>query len=156
MGMKNLPDWQAGPLAGLLAGVTSTLAQLALWLLLTDALPSILWRDGRLAAAIVLGEGVLPPPASFDAWIMLVASLVHFLLSAAYGLVFAPFVTRVPGRLFRWLTGGLLGALLFFVNMYGFTWFFPWFVAARDGITLAAHVVFGVSVAYGLEMFGRK
>ena len=41
---------------------------------------------------------------------------------------------RMPAAL---LAGGVLGAALFVVNMYGFTALFPWFVASRDGITLA-------------------
>jgi len=33
------------------------------------------------------------------------------------------------------------------VNMHGFTLVFPWFAQARDWITLAAHVAFGVVAA---------
>jgi hypothetical protein len=41
--------------SGMAAGIVSTLLQLALWALFTDALPGILFRDARLAAALVLG-----------------------------------------------------------------------------------------------------
>jgi len=132
--------------AGIAAGIVSTVAQVALWVAFTDALPGILFRDARLAAAIVLGPSVLPPPASFDAMVMLVATVVHFALSVAYGLILAPLLASL-GMASSLVAGALFGVALFTVNMYGFTTVFPWFDAARDGITVAAHVVFGVTAA---------
>ena len=133
-------------LAGIGAGVVSTVAQVALWLLFTDAFPDILFRDARLAAAIVLGRDVLPPPASFDLVVMLVSTVVHFALSMAYGLVLAAGLgsLRMGASI---VAGAAFGIALFVINMYGFTAVFPWFAAARDGITVAAHVVFGVTAA---------
>jgi hypothetical protein len=132
--------------AGIAAGILSTVAQLALWAMFTDALPEILFRDARLAAAIVMGRGVLPPPASFDAVVMLVATLVHFALSITYALILAPLLTSLGPRA-ALLAGAAFGVALFAMNMYGFTVVFPWFAATRDAITVAAHVVFGVSAA---------
>lgn len=133
-------------LAGIAAGVVSTVAQVALWLVFTDAFPEILFRDARLAAAIVLGRDVLPPPASFDMVVMLVSTVVHFALSIAYGLVLAAGLGAL-GFGAAALAGAAFGIALFVVNMYGFTNVFPWFAAARDPITVAAHVVFGVTAA---------
>lgn len=132
--------------AGVAAGVVSTVAQVALWLLFTDAWPEILFRDARLAAAIVLGPEVLPPPASFDVAVMVVATVVHFALSVAYALLLAAALPSF-GPAASLLGGAAFGLALFAVNMYGFTVVFPWFVAARDWITVAAHVVFGVTAA---------
>jgi hypothetical protein len=55
------------------------------------------------------------------------------------------------------LAGGVFGLVLFAINMYGFTIFFPWFAAARDWITATAHVVFGI-VAAGVyaKLAGRR
>jgi hypothetical protein len=143
---KRRPDWRAGIVAGLVAGVVSTAVQLLLWLAFTDALPQILFRDARLAAAIVMGPGVLPPPAGFDAGVMLMATLVHFALSIIYGLALAALIAP-----FDWyrsaLVGNAFGLALYVVNLYGFTALFPWFAVARDWITLAAHLAFGVSAA---------
>lgn len=36
---------------------------------------------------------------------------------------------------------------LYAVNLYGFTALFPWFAQLRDWITIAAHLVFGVTAA---------
>lgn len=153
-----LPDVRSAVLAGIAAGVVSTVAQVALWLSFTDAFPEILFRDARLAAAIVLGRDVLPPPASFDMVVMLVATVVHFALSIAYGLVLAVGLGAL-GIGASLVAGAAFGIALFVVNMYGFTAVFPWFAAARDAITVAAHVVFGVTAAavyHALSKRGRQ
>ncbi len=108
--------------------------QIILWSIFTDALPAILFRDARFTAAIVLGPGVLPPPASFDRRILLIATLVHFALSIAYGLILARLIAglRTPSSL---LAGAAFGLGLYAVNMYAFTAVFPWFASSRDWIT---------------------
>ncbi len=141
-----LPDAKSAVLAGIAAGVVSTVAQVALWLVFTDAFPDILFRDARLAAAIVLGRDVLPPPASFDMVVMLVSTVVHFALSIAYAVVLTAGLGSL-GMGAAIVAGAAFGVALFVINMYGFTAVFPWFAAARDGITVAAHVVFGVTAA---------
>ena len=122
------------------------MAQLVLWWAFRDVLPGILYRDARLTAALVMGRDILPPPAAFDWTVMAVATLIHFALSIIYSAVLAGFVSRrgLPSAL---LTGAAYGLALFGINMYGFTLVFPWFAAARDWITLAAHVLFGISAA---------
>jgi len=137
-------DWRAAACAGIAAGVVATVAQLVLWWAFLDVLPEILYRDARLTAAMVMGSGVLPPPAAFDWTVMAVATLIHFALSIIYTAVLAGFVSRrgMPSAL---VVGAVYGLALFGINMYGFTLVFPWFAAARDWITLAAHVLFGVS-----------
>jgi len=77
---------------------------------------------------------------------MLVATLVHFALSVAYGLILSRLIARLrtPSSL---LVGAVFGVCLYVVNMHGFTIFFPWFDAARDWITVVAHVIFGATAA---------
>jgi hypothetical protein len=132
--------------AGVGAGIIATGIQLVLWWMFAIPLPDMLWRDARLAAAIVMGRSVLPPPATFEWSVMVMASVVHFALSICYGLVLAPVLSRLHER-YALAAGALFGLLLYVVNMYGFTGMFPWFEATRDGITVAAHVAFGVSAA---------
>ena len=83
--------WRSAALAGIAAGVVATLAQIALWWLSSEPLPAILLRDARLTAAIIMGREVLPPPATFDWSVTLIATLVHFALSIAYGLALSVF-----------------------------------------------------------------
>ena len=132
--------------ATLAAGTLSTVVQVALWLLFTDAWPSVLFRDARLAAALVLGPSVLPPPASFDPVVMAVATVVHFALSLVYSAIVALCVAgQSPARAVA--RGAAFGLVLYFVNMHGFTLIFPWFAQARGWITVAAHVAFGIVAA---------
>lgn len=138
-------DLRAAVLAGIVAGIVSTAAQVALWLAFTDALPGILFRDARLAAAIVMGPDVLASDGD-AAVVMVVATIVHFSLSITYGLTLGILVSRLRGRAAP-AVGAAFGVALFVLNMFGFTAVFPWFTAARDPITLAAHVVFGASAA---------
>ena len=138
--------WGVGALAGIAAGVVATIAQVLLWLAFTDALPAILIRDARMTAAIVLGEGALARPGD-DVAVFAVATIVHFALSIAYGVAIGAGVHRL-----RFATSivaaAAFGAALFAVNMFGFTRLWPWFEAARDGITFTAHLVFGATAAW--------
>jgi hypothetical protein len=137
--------WGAAIAAGIAAGILATVVQVALWLVFTDALPQVLYRDARFAAAIVMGPSALSYAGS-QVSIMLVATLVHFALSIVYGGIVSRLTARLamPAAL---AAGSVFGAVLFVVNMYGFTALFPWFAASRDGITLAAHVAFGAIAA---------
>lgn len=139
-------NWCAAIAAGVIAGCVATLAQIILWWIFLDAaLPDILYRDAHLAAAIILGPAALQPTATFDLKVMFVATLLHFALSMTYSVILARIV-------FLWKTSNALlagifyGQALYGVNMYGFTITFPWFSLTRDWITLAAHIVFGVTV----------
>jgi uncharacterized membrane protein YagU involved in acid resistance len=147
-------DVRAAVYAGVAAGIVSTLAQIGLWLIFSDAFPAILFRDARLTAAIVMGRGVLPPPTSFDWRVMLVATLVHFTLSMLYGLILSCLMSRLATALAA-IVGAAFGLILYAVNMYGFTVVFPWFEAARDWITLASHLVFGVVAALVYKVLSR-
>ncbi len=137
--------WKAAIWAGIVAGVVSTLLQALLWAS-TGAFPSALFRDSRLAAAILMGRDVLPPPATFDLTVMLIAGCVHFALSIVYGTLLAIIISRAAMGM-AVLIGAGFGAGLYGVNLYGFTAIFPWFADVRDGITFAAHVAFGVAAA---------
>lgn len=148
-------DVGAAVSAGIAAGILATAVQIILWSIFTDALPAILFRDARFAAAIVMGRDVLPPPASFDGRMMLIATLVHFALAIAYGLILARLIAglRTPSSL---LAGAAFGLVLYAVNMYGFTAVFPWFASSRDWITATTHVAFGAVVAAVYRVLSRR
>jgi hypothetical protein len=132
--------------AGVIAGVVATAAQLVMWWIFLDAVPWILYRDARLTAAILMGQQVLPPPATFDWQVMVVAASIHFVISAVYGLILGCIIFRL-GIKPSLVAGGIYGLILYGINMYGVTLVFPWFTEARDWITLVAHIVFGISIA---------
>jgi hypothetical protein len=142
-------------LAGFGAGVIATAAQLVLWRVAAMPVLETLFRDARLTAAMVLGSSVLPPPSTAQWDILLVAALIHFALSFVYGLI----PTHFAGRLRAGpalLAGALYGLGIYVVNMYGFTWLFPWFAAARGWVTLLTHLVFGVTLVAGCRLFAAS
>lgn len=147
-------NWLAAALAGIGAGIVATVVQLGLWWTASLPVPYMLMRDTRLAAAIVMGRSALSPSASFAWDAMLVATLVHFALSAVYGLLLAPLISHATLQR-AVLIGIIFGLALYVVNMYGFTLIFPWFDAARDWITVMAHVAFGMSAAV-LYKWGKR
>jgi hypothetical protein len=139
-------NWKPAISSGIVAGVVATVAQVFMWLVFTNALPGIFYRDARLTAAILMGQGVLPPPATFDWKVMMVATIIHFAISIAYSLLLARLLSRI-GTALSLVAGSIYGLMIYGVNMYGVTAVFPWFSEARDWITAVTHVVFGVSLA---------
>jgi uncharacterized membrane protein YjdF len=139
-------NWTAAFYAGIAAGIIATMAQIILWWAFSDSLPGIMFRDARLAAAIILGEEILPMQVAFDWPAMIVATMIHFTLSVVYGTILAAFIVRYSMAV-SIVVGIEFGFILFGVNMFGFTLIFPWFEEARDWITLVAHIVFGIVAA---------
>ena len=144
--MRMAIDSRNAVYAGIAAGVIATVVQLVLWWAFWDVLPAIFYRDVRLAAAILLGSTILPPPVSFDWLAFGAASVVHFSLSVVCSFILAVAIARRRMRT-SLLIGAVFGLLLYVVNMYGFTHLFPWFEIARDWITLVTHVAFGLAAA---------
>lgn len=146
MPAKSPKFWIAVLYAAIGAGILSTIVQLLFWWTFWDALPGIMYRDIRFAAAIMMGQEALPPPETFEWQVMLIATVVHFVLSIVYATLLAQLIDCVKLKS-SLIIGGLYGLALFTINMYGFVILFPWFVETRDWITLAAHIIFGISAA---------
>ena len=153
MGVRNSGNAVTIILAGIVAGTLSTLAQVLLWVAVGADAWTLLLRDARLTAALVLGEAATSPSAGFDARIMLAATGIHFALSIIYAALLLPVAKRLA-LLPSLLAGAGFGALLYFVNLYGFSSIFPWFTQARGGITLAVHLVFGMVVMLTYRWLG--
>ena len=153
MGVRNSGNAVIIILAAIVAGTLSTLAQVLLWIAVGEDAWTLLLRDARLTAALVLGEAAPSPSAGFDARILLAATGIHFALSIIYAALLLPVAKRLA-FLPSLLAGAGFGALLYFVNLYGFTFIFPWFTQARGGITLAAHLVFGMVVMLTYRWLG--
>lgn len=144
-------DLKAAALAGIIAGIVFLMLEMLLVILVDGMSP---WGPPRMMAAIAMGKGVLPPPASFDLPIMAVAMMVHFGLSIVLGIVFAALVgQRAMSNAAFVAVGSLFGAAVYFVNFYGMTALFPWFAMARNLNSLFAHVVFGGVLALAYRRF---
>ena len=144
-------DWKAAIWSGIIAGVVFLSLEMVMVPVFGGGSP---WGPPRMMAAIVLGEGVLPPPATFDLGVIMAAMGLHFVLSIVYAVVFSLVVNRLSlGPALA--LGGVGGLVLYLVNFYGFTALFPWFAMARNWISIFGHLVFGL-VAAGAYVAIRK
>jgi hypothetical protein len=135
--------WSDGVWAGLVAGAVFMMLEMILVWVIKGESP---WAPPHMMAAMILGEGVLPPSsayAPFDVGITAAAMAVHGPLSIAYGLVGAWIVHRLDLGL-AVLVGAVFGWAIYIVNfLIVAPVLFPWFGMARGGISIFAHVVFG-------------
>lgn len=139
-------DWSAAIGAGVVAGIVFMLMEMMLMPLFGFA-PSM-WAPPRMIAAIGMGEGVLPPPATFDLMVVMVAMVIHFMTSILFAIAVA-FIIRIlgPGAA---IGVGIVVALL----LYGFVFYvmtggpWPWFANGRNWVNVLTHIVFGAIVAW--------
>jgi len=98
------------------------------------------WKIPQMIAATV-GSA---PARLFEPGVALLGVGLHFALALLYGLAFA----GLTADLRRTATLGIVfGIALYFVNLHGFTYLFPWFTELRTLDTLAAHALFGLLLA---------
>lgn len=97
-----------------------------------------------MIAAMILGKGVLPPPATFDTGIVMAAMVVHFMLVIVYGLIAGWIVHRLNG-VSALLIGAVFGLALYFINFYLIApAAFPWFTMAQNWVSILSHLIYGV------------
>ncbi len=102
-----------------------------------------------MIAAMAMGKGVLPPPATFDMGIMMVAMMIHFpmsiILAAVLGWAISHWRMNMMTSL---IVGTIFGLVVYFVSFYVMTAIFPWFAMARGGIAIFAHAMFGLVLGW--------
>jgi uncharacterized membrane protein YagU involved in acid resistance len=117
------------------------------------------WGSPQMVAAIALGREVLTQPATFDIGIMLVALIIHFMLSIIFALILAviiaPFSFDSSLRVAS-VVGVVFGAALYLVNFYGMNQLFPWFAETRGWASFMLHLVFGLVAADTYVRLERK
>lgn len=135
--------WRATVLAGLISGTVFLMFEMPAVALFLGMSP---WAPPRMMAAIVLGQGVLPPPETFDFGIVMTAMMLHFALAVAYTYIIALIVQNRSTGVAAGV-GAIVGLVLYLINFYGFTSIFPWFAMARNSVSVAGHVLFGAVAA---------
>jgi hypothetical protein len=138
-------DWSAAIWAGVIAGTVFLMMEMFLMPLFGFA-PSI-WAPPRMIGAIGLGESALPPPATFDLGIVMVAMLIHFATSILFALAVA-FLIRNLGMGAAVGVSVVAALLLYVFVFYLMTPVWPWFEGARNWLSIVVHVVFGAIVAW--------
>lgn len=148
--MDSKLDIRAAIWAGLIAGAVFMMLEMMLVGTIGGGSP---WAPPRMIAAMVLGEGVLPPPAPFDWGVMITAMMIHLVLSIILAVVFGWVVSRWHLGLGASIGLGLVfGLLIYVVNFYGMTAVFPWFAMARNGISIFAHAMFGLVLGWAYHL----
>lgn len=137
--LREVMDWRAATIAGLVAGIVSLLLVMLWYMAKFGGSP---WVVPHFIAAIVLGPNALAAVTAFNPAIVLVGIGVHLLACVLFALLIA-FVFHRWGMIVSFLGGALLGAALFGINFFALTSAFPWLSAGRMGAVLAAHVLFG-------------
>lgn len=141
---------KSGALAGLIAAAAFMMMEMGL-VAMAGQSP---WGPPRMIAAIVMGPGVLPPPATFDLVVLMAAMGVHFMLSIVIGVAFA-LVARRFGLLMTLMVGAVVGLGLYVVNFYGFSAIFPWFAMARNAISIVSHLAFGMVLGLSYRLLAK-
>ncbi|MBW3570947.1 MAG: hypothetical protein KY467_07565 [Gemmatimonadetes bacterium] len=139
-------DWSAAVWAGVVGGVVFMMMEMFLMPLFGFA-PGM-WAPPRMIAAIGMGKDVLPPPASFDFGVVMVAMMIHFATSILFAIAVA-FLVRNLGTGAAVAVGVVAALLLYafvFYLMTGGPW--PWFANGRNWVNILTHVVFGAIVAW--------
>ena len=145
-------SWRAALCASLIAAFVFATLDIGLGLAVRGISP---WVPLRMMAALVLGQAALVPPDTFDPQIVIVAILLHIVLSIVYGTFLALVMPRV-GTALGILLGGFYGLALYYINFYGFNAFSPWFVDHRDWLSIVSHFVFGAVLACAYAATNRR
>ena len=139
-------NWKAAIIAGLVAGLVFMMLEMVLMGTIGGQSP---WGPPRMIAAMAMGKGVLPPPATFDMGIMMVAMMIHFPLSIILAAILGWAISHWHMSLMTSLiVGTIFGLVVYFVNFYVMTAIFPWFAMARGGIGIFAHAMFGLILGW--------
>lgn len=150
-------DLKAAIWAGIIAGLVFLMLEMAMVAFIQGMSP---WGPPRMMAAIVMGEGVLPPmegPVTINAGVMIVAILVHMVLTIIYAVVLGVAISLLKlSLLTSVIAGTLFGVFLYYINFYGFTAVFPWFAMARGGISLVAHAAYGLVLGLAYHMIASR
>ena len=134
--------------AGILAGIAFLMAEMIL-LAMSGQSP---FGPPRMMAAMAMGKDVLPPPATFDFVIMMVAMMVHIVLSIMSAFVFGLIYSRMGRSLpMALLLGAVFGLIMYFVAFYLATAIWPWFEMARGMISIVGHVIYGAVLGWAFH-----
>lgn len=140
-------DWSAAVWAGIIAGVVFLMMEMILVATVGGQSP---WGPPRMMAAMVMGQEVLPPPATFDFGVVMVAMIIHFILSIIYAFILAWAIANwTMGLGAAIAAGAVFGFVIYLVNFYGFApLLWPWFTGARNLITISSHIVYGLVLGW--------
>ena len=144
-------NWSAAIWASVIAGLVFAVLEVVMVPLVQGHSP---WAPLHMIGAIGLGSGAMASPDSFDIGIIATAVVIHMVLAVVYGVILAFIIARMDTGAAVGV-GALYGLALYFINLYGFTRWFPWFADARDWISIFTHIVQSGLMAYLYKVFAQ-
>ncbi len=135
-------DWSAAIWAGVIGGVVFMMMEMMLMPMFGFA-PGM-WAPPRMIAAVALGKDVLPPPATFDLTVVMVAMMIHFATSIMLAIAIA-YISRGKSMATAMMVGVVASMAIYgfvFYIMSSVAW--PWFAMARNWVSVVTHIVFGM------------
>ncbi|MEO8308956.1 MAG: hypothetical protein ABI616_13040 [Pseudomonadota bacterium] len=147
--VRKLVDWKAILLATLVAG---TIALLWNFFVVPALLKTTPWVAVRLTGSILLGKGVLAPPATAHIGALIAAIATHYVLALVMTAIIA-FVIHRGGLVGGILIGGLLGLSFYCIDYYSLTFFMPQFFAIQHWSLVVGHILFGAIAGGTYELF---
>lgn len=147
--LRPIVDWSAAIWAGIVAGVVFYILNIFL-------IPYIYggssWAIIKYLSSTVLGQNVLPPPASFDLTALITSFLSTIILSLIFTSILAYIIHR--GGLITGIIGGaIFGLALYYINFNTLTVFSPWLYAMKNSANLINHIIFGILAGGLYETF---
>lgn len=130
--------------AGIIAGLIFMMLEMIMVPLFLGGSP---WGPPRMIAAILMGQDVLPPPATFNFGLLMIAVMLHLALSIIYALII-DYISKNTKFILALLIGAIIGYAIYLVNFYVFTGLFPWFANARNWVSVFAHISFGIAAVW--------
>ncbi len=137
-------DWRAALMAGLGAGIAAMGLEILLeWAFLGQSG----WAPVRWMAGLSYDRGAMPAQGILPT-IVAAAVIYSGCLCVEYAALLADFIHPLRSRALAVGIGVLFGLALYGINIYGLSYTFPWFVAARNWATLVVHAFFGGLAGY--------
>jgi hypothetical protein len=143
---RRTPDRAAAAAAGFAAGAILMLLDLFWANAVVGASP---WTTSRMIAAIFMGPAILQD-SGFGFGVVALALAVHYTLGVLSGIVLVAISNRLrldTGVGIATLTGVVFGLVIYVVNFHALARLFPWFAETRGVAAVAAHLIFGMSIA---------
>jgi len=139
-GRGKVVDWSAALWAGIVSGIVFYILNIFL-------IPFVYGGNSatiiRYLASPILGESILPPPASLNIQSLLISIICTIVLSIVFTFVVS-YVLHQGGIILGIVGGALFGLALYFINFNTLTLLVPWLYALSSPLMMLNHVIFGI------------
>ncbi|MGI9553433.1 MAG: hypothetical protein ACR2NC_00800 [Thermodesulfobacteriota bacterium] len=147
--MRAVVDWSAAFWSGIISGIIFYLLNI---ILIPLVYGGSVWTIVRYLSSPLIGESILPPPATFEMSALFISFICTLALAVAFTLVLA-YVLHRGGLIVGILGGALFGLALYFINFNTLTLLVPWFYVLKSPMMLLNHIIFGILAGGLYETF---